>query len=272
MNRRDFVKTSAAGLLSLAAAPYVHGATDQKPYRVGVIGCGWFGKVDLPRFVQVAPVEIVALCDVDRKMLAEAAGSRPLQASKKTPRTYSDYREMLKEKDLDIVVIGTPDHWHALTAIAAMEAGADVFLEKPISVDVAEGEALVAATAKHNKVVQVNLERRSTPHLIEARDRYLRAGKLGRIGLVEICCYYHMRNPSNPPDCKPPETLDYEMWTGPAPMRPYNPIVHPVGWRMFYEYGNGIVGDMCVHLLDCVRWMLGLGWPGKVSLVRRDLC
>ena len=129
----------------------------------------------------------------------------------------------------------------------------------------AEGKALVAAAKKHGRVVQVNLERRSTPHLIEARDRYIREGKLGRIGLVELCCYWHMRNPTNPPDCKPPETLDWEMWTGPAPMRPFNPTVHPRGWRAFNEYGNGIMGDMCVHLLDCVRWMMGLGWPARIS-------
>ena len=124
---------------------------------------------------------------------------------------------------------------------------------------------MLAAARKHGRVVQVGLQRRSTPHLIEARNRIIRDGKLGHIGLVEICCYYHMRATGNPPDTDPPEYLNYEMWTGPAPMRPYNRLVHPRGWRAFTEYGNGIVGDMCVHMFDAVRWMLGLGWPKRVT-------
>ena len=187
------------------------------------------------------------------------------QKSKKKPRTFGDYRNMLEEKDLDIVLIATPDHWHALPAIAAMEAGADLYLQKPISVDVVEGQAMLAAARKHKRVVQVGTQRRSTPHLIEARDKFIKEGKLGKIGLVEIYCYYHMRARENPPDTKPPENLDYEMWTGPAPMRPYNALVHPRGWRAFMEYGNGIVGDMCIHMLDMVRWMLDLGWPKSIA-------
>ena len=172
---------------------------------------------------------------------------------------------MLEEKDLDIVLIATPDHWHALPMIAAVEAGADVYVQKPISVDVVEGQAMLAAARKHRRVVQVGTQRRSTPHLIEARDRIVSEGKLGKIGLVEVYCYYHMRAKSNPPDTAPPEYLDYEMWTGPAPMRPYNPLVHPRGWRAFMEYGNGIMGDMCIHMLDMVRWMLDLGWPKRIA-------
>jgi predicted dehydrogenase len=172
---------------------------------------------------------------------------------------------MLKEKDLDIVLIATPDHWHALPMIAAVEAGADIYVQKPISIDVSEGQAMLAAARKHQKVVQVGTQRRSTPHLIEARDRIIREGKLGKIGLVEVYCYYHMRNNLNPPDTAPPDYLDWEMWTGPAPMRPYNPIAHPRGWRAFMEYSNGIMGDMCIHMLDMVRWMLELGWPRRIS-------
>jgi predicted dehydrogenase len=214
----------------------------------------------------VAPVEVVSLCDVDRKMLAEAAELvATRQKSKRKPRTYGDYRTMLREKDLDIVIVGTPDHWHALPMIAAVEAGADVYVQKPISVDVVEGQAMVAAARKHKRVVQVGTQRRSTPHLVEARDTILKEGKVGKIGLVEVCCYYHMRSRENPPDAEPPDYLDYEMWTGAAPMRPYNQLVHPRRWRAFMEYGNGIMGDMCIHMLDTVRWMLGLGWPTKIS-------
>jgi predicted dehydrogenase len=252
-------------LLALAAAGG-SAFDEQKRRRVGLIGTGWYGKSDLFRLIQISPVEVVSLCDVDKRMLAECADMvAARQASKKRPRTYADYREMLKEKDLDIVEVATPDHWHALTMIEAVKAGADVYCQKPISVDVAEGQAMLHAARKYGKVVQIGTQRRSTPHLLEARDNIIKEGRLGKVGLVEIYCYYHMRASGNPPDTNPPEYLDYEMWTGPAPMRPYNAWVHPRGWRAFMEYGNGIVGDMCVHMLDMVRWMLGLGWPERIA-------
>ncbi|MPZ19418.1 MAG: gfo/Idh/MocA family oxidoreductase [Luteitalea sp.] len=264
MKRRDFLKAGGFAALTLSTLPMRSFA--QAPQRVGLIGSGWYGKTDLLRLVQVAPIEVVSLCDVDTEMLAKAAALvATRQASKKTPRTYDDYRKMLAERDLDIVLIATPDHWHALPMIAAVEAGADVFVQKPISVDVAEGQAMLAAARKHRRVVQVGTQRRSTPHLVNARDRVVREGKLGKIGLVEIYCYYHMRATENPPDTAPPSYLDYEMWTGPAPMRPYNELVHPRRWRAFMEYGNGIVGDMCIHMFDMVRWMLELGMPQRVS-------
>jgi predicted dehydrogenase len=124
---------------------------------------------------------------------------------------------------------------------------------------------MLAAARKYKRVVQVGMQRRSTPHLVTARDRVIREGRLGKIGLVEVYCYYHMRARENPPDTEPPDYLDYEMWTGPAPMRPYNSLVHPRSWRAFMEYGNGIMGDMCVHMLDMVRWMLDLGMPTRIS-------
>ncbi len=260
MLRRNFLAAAAAYNLSAQTFDV------QKKRRVGLIGSGWYGKSDILRLVQIAPVEIVSLCDVDSVMLEKAAdlvASR--QASKKRPRLFTDYRKMLAEKDLDIVEIATPDHWHALPMIEAAKAGVDMYCQKPISVDVIEGEAMLAAARKYNRVVQIGTQRRSTPHLIEAKQRYLDEGKLGKIGLVEIYCYYHMRATANPPDQAPPNNLDYEAWTGPAPMRPYNPLVHPRSWRAFNEYGNGIVGDMCVHMLDMVRWMMGLGWPTSIS-------
>jgi predicted dehydrogenase len=265
MNRRTFLKLSAGATALSSLGAYGVDFADQKK-RVGVIGCGWYGKCDLFRLIQVAPVEVVSICDVDKHMLSDAADRiSERQASKKRPRTYGDYREMLKEKDLDVVLVAPPDHWHALAMIAAVEAGADVYVQKPISVDIREGQAMLAAARKHKRVVQVGTQRRSTPHLIEARDTIIKEGKLGKIGHVEICCYYPMRTHENPPDTKPPEYLDYELWTGPAPMRPYNKLVHPRSWRNFMEYGNGIIGDMAIHMLDTVRWMLDLGVPKAVS-------
>jgi predicted dehydrogenase len=265
MNRRNFITTGAAAL----AASRIHSFGDEfadMKKRVGLIGTGWYGKADLFRLIQVAPVEVVSLCDVDRRLLDEAADmTAQRQVSKKRPRTFGDYREMLKEKDLDIVLIATPDHWHALNAIEAMKSGADLYCQKPISVDVIEGQAMLAAAEKYKRVVQIGTQRRSTPHLIEAREQIVKPGKPGKIGLVEIYCYYHMRARKNPPATEPPAHLDYEMWTGPAPMLPYNELRHPRSWRAFMEYGNGIVGDMCVHMLDMVRWMMDLGWPKRIS-------
>jgi predicted dehydrogenase len=259
MHRRQFLQSASA------LATYGLWA-DAKPKRVGLIGSGWYGKSDLFRLIQVTPVEVVSLCDVDSRMLAEAAElTATRHPSGKKPRTYSDYREMLKEKDLDIVLIDTPDHWHALPMIAACQAGMDIYVQKPISVDIVEGEAMLAAARKYRRVVQVGTQRRSTPHLIEARNEIIQAGKLGTVGHVEIYCYYHMRTRENPPDTEAPSYLDWNAWTGPAPLRPYNKLAHPRGWRGFMEYGNGIVGDMCIHMLDMVRWMLNLGWPKRVT-------
>ena len=212
ISRRRFLQ-SAAALTALAAFPSL-GAdaldlVSGKPRRVGLIGAGWYGKSDLWRLLQVAPVEVVSICDVDQRMLAgavEMASQR--QKSGKKPRGYSDFREMLKEKDLDIVLIGTPDHWHALTAIAAMAAGADVYCQKPISADVIEGEAMLETARKLERVVQVGTQRRSTPHWIDAKKQIVDAGLLGKIGLVEMCCYYPMRMIENRPLQPVPDFLD----------------------------------------------------------------
>ena len=265
MNRRQFLKSAAAGF-AIASLPSFAADFGDPKKRVGLIGSGWYGKCDLLRLIQVAPVEVVSLCDADSRMLGDAAdiiASR--QLSKKKPRTYRDYREMLKEKDLDVVLIATPDHWHALMMIEAVKAGMDVYVQKPTSVDVVESLAMLAAARKHQRVVQVGTQRRSTPHLIVARDEIIKSGKLGKIAHAELCCYYPMRSREHAPEIAPPDYLDYEMWTGPAPMRPYNKVVHPRGWRAFSEYSNGIVGDMCVHMLDMLRWFLDLGWPARVS-------
>ena len=267
MNRRKFLQTTAGSAALVSITRAAAGWVSEKPRRVGLIGCGWYGKIDLFRLIQVAPVEVVSLCDVDSNMLADAADMVALrQASKRRPRTFSDYRKMLAERDLDLVLIATPDHWHALIMIAAAEAGADLYVQKPISVDVTEGHAMLGAARRLDRVVQVGMQRRSTPHLIEARNDIIHSGKLGKIGHVEICCYYHMRNRSNPPQVDPPKNLDFDMWTGPAPLRPFSPVMHPRGWRAFTEYGNGILGDTCIHMLDAGHaWMLDLGWPKRIQ-------
>ena len=183
------------------------------------------------------------------------------QKSKKTPKTFGDYREMLKQEQFDIVHVATPDHWHALAMIAAVKAGADVFVEKPISVDVVEGQAMLAAARKYKRVVQVNMERRSTPHLIEAIERVIKPGKLGKVAHAEICCYYHMRAGSNPPDTTPPEYLDYEMWTGPAPMRPYCSLNHP---RSGGPSWSTATASSAICASTCSTWSAGCStWAGR---------
>ena len=262
MNRRQFLQASAA------ASFFLPGLRAAQPRKVGLIGSGWYGKCDLFRLIQVEPVEVVAICDTDRNMLAAAAElTSTRQKSGRTPATYGDFQQMLSQEEMDIVLIGTPDHWHALTMIEAAQKGLDIYVQKPISVDILEGQTMLAAARKHGNVVQVGTQRRSTPHLIEAKNRIIDEGLLGKVSHAEICCYYHMRATANPPDEPAPDYLDYEQWTGPAPMRPYNNLVHPRRWRAFMEYGNGIVGDMCIHMLDMVRWMLDLGWPKRVSSV-----
>lgn len=267
INRRRFLQGASASLALTTFGAYgLDIINPQTPTKVGLIGTGWYGKSDLFRLIQVAPVEVVALCDVDKNILSAAASLvKQRQKSGKSPRLYSDYRKMLSENEMDLVIIGTPDHWHALTTIEAIKSGAHVYVQKPISVDVMEGEAMLAAARKYNKVVQVGLQRRSTPHLIDAKKNIVEAGLLGKISHVEMCCYFPMRNNANPEVQPVPEFFDYEMWTGPAPLRPYDGLPHIGWWRAFMEYGNGIVGDMCVHMFDAVRWMLDLGWPKRIS-------
>lgn len=267
INRRKFIQRASA---TLAVSAFGERGLDLlypvKTWRVALIGTGWYGKSDLFRLIQVSAVNVVALCDTDKQQLEHAAkmvASR--QQSGKVPRLYSDYRKMLAENQLDIVLIGTPDHWHALTCIAALRAGAHVYVQKPVSADVMEGEAMLAAARKYNRVVQVGMQRRSTPHFIEAKKNIVQAGLLGKVSHVEICCYFHMRNTSYPAVQPVPAYFDYQTWTGPAPLRPYDGIPHIGWWRAFMSYGNGIMGDMGVHMLDAVRWMLDLGWPKRIS-------
>lgn len=266
INRRTFIKGATASLtMSTLGAYGMDLRFPQKAWRVGLIGSGWYGKNDLFRLMQVTQAEVVALSDPDRNMLEKAGNLvKERGKAKKAPVLYQDYRKMLASHEFDIILIGTPDHWHALSAIDAMKAGAHVYLQKPISVDVMEGEAILAASRKYGKVVQVGLQRRSTPHWIDAKKNIIEAGLLGKISHVDMVCYYHMRFNANPAVQDVPAFFDYDLWTGPAPQRPYDGLPHS-RWRSYTQYGNGIVGDMCVHMLDGARWLLNLGWPKRIS-------
>ena len=269
-SRREVLGGTAAAMTAASLGGLAFAAP--RPYKVGVIGSGWMGRCDVLALMQVAPVEVTALCDVDSKMLDDlktriAAFPDSVTRQTRAPALYRDYRTMLAKQKFDIVLVATPDHWHALPGIAAMKAGAHVYLEKPITIDVVEGQAMVAAARKYDRVVQVGTQRRASPPHVEARDRVVREGKLGKVGLVEIWGYYHQRVAKFPPAGTPPSTLDWNAYCGPAPLVTYNPGIHPVNWRSFREFGNGYIADLGVHFVDTVRWMLNLGWPKRVSSV-----
>jgi predicted dehydrogenase len=275
MERRDFLALGTAGATGAAlamagAAPGTALAQAQpgraggRKLRAGLIGCGWYGMVDLRHLIALEAAEVTALCDADKNHLTAAADEVAKLQGGRRPETFGDFRDMLRPKGLDVVLVGSPDHWHALHAIAAMQAGADVYVQKPISHTVLEGRAMVSAARKLKRVVQVGTQRRSTPHIKAARD-FFKEGHLGHVASARVYCYVPMRGNDNPPDAEPPAHLDYDLWTGPAPLRLWNPLVHPKRWRMFSEYANGILGDMGIHMLDLMRWYLGVGYPKKIA-------
>jgi len=268
--RRDVIGGTAAALTAASLGGLAFGAA--RPMSVGVIGSAWMGRCNVLALMQVAPVEVTALCDVDTQVLDDLkkrVTTFPESVAKQTraPQLYRDYRTMLAKQKFDIVIVATPDHWHALPAIAALKAGAHVYLEKPITIDVAEGKAVLDAARKYDRVVQVGTQRRASPPHIEARDRVVREGRLGKIGMVEIMGLGKHRQASFPPAANPPANLDWNFYVGPAPMVPYHPNIHPLNWRSFREFGNGYIADLGVHFMDTVRWMLDLRWPKRVSCV-----
>ncbi|OAV44093.1 Gfo/Idh/MocA family protein [Lewinella sp. 4G2] len=261
MNRRHFI-TATPVLLTL---PALHPRQRRKTeHRVVLIGTGWYGKMDLFRLLQVAEVEVVGLCDVDSQQLDAAYEWLRERHPEQQPRRYADYREMLATEKPDIALIETPDHWHEKMALDCLAAGCHLYLQKPISRTEKEAKRILKAARKSDRTVQVALQRRSTPHLLEMKEQYLDSGKIGTIHHVEMSCYYHMRDRAVREIQEVPAHFNYVAWTGPAKRLPFRGIPHR-RWRAFQEYGNGIVGDMCVHYFDCVRWLLGLGWPERIS-------
>ena len=190
------------------------------------------------------------------------------------PRLYRDYRELLQKEKPEIVIVATPDHWHALCCIAAIEAGAHVYVEKPIGHTLREGRAMVNAARRHNRVVQVGTHRRVSPHNISAHE-FLKSGKAGKIGMVRAFVHYG-GGPGQPtPEAQPPKELDWDLWCGPAPLRPFNPALHPKGFRLFLDYANGQLGDWGIHWLDQVLWWTEEKFPKQVystggRAIRRD--
>jgi predicted dehydrogenase len=270
MQRRTFVAGSLTGSLGF----HIRGAQRAKRYRTALIGSGWWGMNILTcGAIESGECEVVALCDVDENQL-NAAIKKVQELTRDQPRRYKDYRELLAREKPEIVIVATPDHWHALPTIAALEAGAHVYVEKPISHTILEGRAMVKAARAANRVVQVGLHRRVSPHNVSGM-KFLRSGKLGRIGMVRA--FVHSAGgPGQPtPDSDPPPGLDWDFWCGPAPKRPFNKAIHPRGFRQFLDYANGTLGDWGVHWMDQILWITEEKYPRKVfssggRFIRRD--
>jgi predicted dehydrogenase len=250
ITRRKFLATSA--LTAAFAAPAVFGAEKNKPYRTALVGSGWWGMNILNAAVASKTAVPVALVDPDQKQF-ESALKRIKESTGLEPKTFVDYREMLEQVKPDIVINATPDHWHALVTIAACQAGAHVYLEKPISHTINEGIAMVKTARETQRMVQIGTHRRVSPHNISAME-FLKSGKLGKIGHVRAFVHY-TGGPGKPTDDSPiPDGLDWNLWCGPAPLVPFNTRLHPRGFRNFMDFANGQIGDWGVHWLDQVLW------------------
>jgi len=236
-------------------------ASDQ--VRVGLIGCGGMGKGDLATFFLNAEVDCPVVCDVDDRHLAE--GVKLVQDKRgHAPETVKDFRRVLDRKDVDVLLVATPDHWHALPTVLGCQAGKDVYVEKPLARSIAEGRAMLEAAKRHERVVQMGAQRRSSPAYQQAVD-FVRSGKLGKVGLVRAWAYLDWIKPiGNPPDAQAPAGVDYDLWLGPAPRRPFNPNRFHFTFRWFWDYAGGLMTDWGVHLIQVLLWAMGPEPPKAV--------
>ncbi len=283
ITRRYFINSSvaaAAGLTTMAGcatdakkgaavavAPGVRprriGPNDK--IRVGLIGCGGMGRGDILTFLKYDDVECPIICDVDDTRLAE--GVKIIEKARgKAPETVKDFRKVTDHKELDAVVVATPDHWHALPTIRACQAGKDVYCEKPLATSVGEGRAMLDAAQKYGRVVQMGTQWRSNPHFAEAVE-YVQSGKLGKIRLVRCWAYLNwVHSVGKPADQdKAPDGVDYDMWLGPAPKRPFNKARFHFSFRWFWDYAGGLMTDWGVHLINIALWGMKVGMPQRVS-------
>lgn len=265
MNRRSFLHRSALAAAAVNVLPSRgFAAQADEKLKLGLIGCGWYGMVDVEAAFKVGGVEVIALCDVDSAHLDESA-AKVEQLQGRRPKTFHEYEQLLDEDGLQAVIIATPPHWHALQFLAALERGLDVYCEKPLAYDVREGQAMVAAAQDAGRVVQVGFQRRQSPAFRAVRD-YIQQGGPGRIVQVEAQINYQaqMRD-ATPQD--PPASLDWDAWCGPAPKLPYSPNIGHFAWRLEKEYGHGHLVDWGIHLIDATRWILGETSPRSVEAV-----
>jgi predicted dehydrogenase len=265
LSRRAFLSqsTAAAGLGSLAfsnlhllSSAHADDVAPSDKMRLGVIGCGGMGRGDLECFFGNPEVDCPVLCDIDDAMLAKAVDLCQTKRRKR-PDTVKDFRRVLDRKDIDIVLVATPDHWHALPAVLACQAGKDVYVEKPLAKTIAEGRAMLEASHRHNRVVQMGSQWRSCKHILEAAQ-LIRSGKLGKVSLVRGWAYLDwLPSIGKPADAEPPAGVDYDFWLGPAPKRPFNPNRFHFNFRWFWDYAGGLMTDWGVHLINMM--LMGMG-------------
>lgn len=268
IDRRNFLHASAAGFAAGGSVPerlptgFSPIVPDDRKRRIGLIGCGWYGMVDVQSACKAGGVEIVALCDVDSDHLDRSAEAvEKLQG--KRPRTFKLYTDLLQTPGLEAVIIATPPQWHALQFIAACEKGLDIYCEKPLAYDIRESRAMVEAARKSGRIVQIGFQRRHAAGFQQARD-YLQTGAAGRIICVDAQIHYTAGTKDATPQ-PPPSTLDWDLWCGPAPKIPYSPQVGHMNWRLEKTTGQGHLVDWGIHLMDAARWILGESMPHTVS-------
>ncbi len=258
MNRRSFIKKTSAGSAGMVAAFHIPVYKKSEKLKIGLIGSGWYGMVIAKSALKTGEVEIAAVCDVDSEHLKKSADElETLQGSR--PKEYKDYRELLDQKGLQSIFIGTVPHWHAIQFIAACEKGYDVYCEKPLAYDVREGEAMMAAKAKAGNIVQVGFQRRQAESYKKVKE-LINNGEAGKIHEIEAHIHYNP-NFRDTTIQDPPASLDWEAWCGPAPKLPYRPNIGHFMWRLEKEYGNGHLVDWGIHHIDIIRKIMDFDMP-----------
>lgn len=257
--RRSFLATSSL----LGTGVFISSLTMGAPLRVSandrinvaLIGCRGKGWSDLMDFLGHSDVRCIALCDIDKNILY-ARGEELTRLQNFQPELYNDYRKMLEQKEIDVIIIGTPDHWHCLQFVDACAAGKDVYVEKPVGNSIAECDAMVSSAKRYGSIVQVGQQQRSGKHWQEM-TQYIRSGKLGTIGHIHVWANFKYGALATPvPDSEIASGIDFERWLGPAPARSFNKQRFHGSWRMFWDYGGGLMTDWGVHLLDMGLWAM----------------
>ena len=264
LDRRTMIKGAGATLgMAISARSYaqIKGANDR--LRVAVVGVNGRGQAHMSAFTKLPNVAITHLVDVDSQVLAKRAGEFAAKGNP-SPKTERDYRRLLDSKDVDIVTVATPDHWHAKLGIDAMDAGRDVYLEKPIGMAPAEGEALIAGQQRTGRHLQVGNQQRSSQETRQLAD-LIRAGELGDIYEAQTWYANNRKSIGKGQEVAPPAHLDWNMWQGPRPRAPYRSNLVPYNWHWFWKYGTGETCNNAMHELDVARWLMGLTYPKTVT-------
>ena len=266
LTRRDFLGKStkaivAAPMLGTTLATRAVAASDK--IRVGLVGCGGMGKGDLATFFLNPEVDCPVVCDIDDAHVAHAIALVEQKRGNR-PNGVKDFRRVIDRRDVDVVLVATPDHWHALPTIYACQAGKDVYVEKPLGKGMTEGRAMLEAARHNNRVVQMGTQWRSGKHYADAVE-FVRSGKIGTVRMVRAWAYLDwVGGIGNPPDSAPPDGVDYDLWLGPAPKRPFNPNRFHFNFRWFWDYAGGLMTDWGVHLLNICLWAMGPEPPRRV--------